>query len=125
MRAPATLRARVPCRDRMRDVTPQGHSSGADDYEMHAAVHAVPLPIQPSEAMSRTRRRTSTETKVVESFPALGAAIGLLTADPGVARPCRGTASACVSDSLGASLAPYISGALAGAAVGLAVGLAL
>jgi hypothetical protein len=75
--------------------------------------------------MSRTRKRTSTETKVVEGFPALGAAIGLLTADPGVAGPCRGAASTCVSDSLVASLQPYITGALAGAAVGLAVGLAL
>jgi hypothetical protein len=90
-----------------------------------AAVHEVRRRLQPFAAMSRTRKRTSTQTKVVEGFPALGAAIGLVTADPGVAGPCRGTTSSCVSESLGASLQPYITGALAGAIVGLAVGLAL
>jgi hypothetical protein len=72
-----------------------------------------------------TRRRTSTQLKLLEALPALGAAIALATTPSGATAPgnCTGDAARCVGDSMWASFQPYFERALGGACVGLALAM--
>jgi hypothetical protein len=74
--------------------------------------------------MPKTKRRTSTQLKLLEALPSLGAVIGLATVPsaPAPAR-CAGEASRCVGESLWSSIQPYVNHALGGAFAGLAVAM--
>jgi hypothetical protein len=75
--------------------------------------------------MSR-RRKTSTQTKIFEGFPALGAVIGLVSAHPApVARSCTRAVDGCVTRSFVESLMPYATHAIAGAMVGAGIAVTL
>jgi hypothetical protein len=73
------------------------------------------------------RKQRKRESVVLESVPALGAVVGLLTvtAAPKPAEPCSGGLGTCVGKSMTSALMPYVTHAIAGALLGTMLALLL
>src|SRR3954447_8687686 len=87
-----------------------------------------PTRLAPFFAMATTKRKQrKRELVLLESVPALGAVLGLLTVTeaPKAADACSGGLGRCVGKSMTSALMPYVMHAIGGALLGTLLALAL